>query len=166
MMTYFKKTVFFFFIAFIFSAFSLKNKQKNNSSPLCKKVKFEEVCKGNYCGITDRKHQVIKTQEEWSKLWEKTFSIQTPKPTLPKIDFNKEMILGIFSGEHSTGGYDIEITGIRKQKGEINASFFYVSPGPKCEVTSALTQPYCFIKLKKTSKNIVFKGLEGTRDCD
>ncbi len=165
-MTYFNKTVFFFFIAFVFSAFSLKNKQENTLKPVCKKVKFEEVCKGNYCGITDRKNHVIKTQEDWEKLWEKTYSIQTPKPKLPKIDFNKEMIIGIFSGEHNSGGYDIEITEIKKHKGEINASFFYVSPGPKCEVTSALTQPYRFIKLKKTSKNIVFKGFEGTRDCE
>ena len=75
-MTYFNKTVFFFFIAFVFSAFSLKNKQENTLKPVCKKVKFEEVCKGNYCGITDRKNHVIKTQEDWEKLWEKTYSIQ------------------------------------------------------------------------------------------
>ena len=165
-MKFLKKSVFFFFIAFILSAFSFKNRQGNTLKPLCKKVKFEEVCKGNYCGITDRKNQVIKTQEDWNKLWEKTYSIQTPKPKLPKIDFNKEMIIGIYSGEHNSGGYDVEITEIKKHKGEINVSFFYVAPGPTCEVTSALTQPYCFIRLKKSNKNILFKGYEGTRDCE
>ena len=74
-MKFLQKSISFFLLP-LFLVLSLKNKQKTTHHP-CKKVKFEEVCKGNYCGITDRKHQVIKTQEEWSKLWEKTFSIQT-----------------------------------------------------------------------------------------
>ena len=165
-MTYLQKSVFLFFLTFILSAFSLKNKPKLSSKPLCKKIKFEEVCRGNYCGITDKKNQVITNQKDWEKLWNKTYSIQSPKPKLPEIDFNKEMIVGLFSGEHNSGGYDLEITEIKKNKGEINVSFFYVSPGPKCDVTSALTQPYCFIKLKKSNKKILFKAYEGNRDCE
>lgn len=119
-------------------------------------VSFETISKGFNSGHIEKKHYVIENEAEWKNLWGKTNSISIPQPELPEVDFNKEMVIAVFQGEKSTGGYSIEIVNIVEDS-KITVFYKEFSPEPGDFVTQALTQPYHIVKIKKTDKEIVFQ---------
>ena len=70
---------------------------------------FETVARGGFCGHLDKKDYIIDTQSEWEELWEITVSIFSPRPKLPAIDFSENIIIAVYLGRCSSGGYTIEI---------------------------------------------------------
>jgi hypothetical protein len=92
---------------------------------------------------------VIRTQDEWNAFWKQHSSIDTNPLPASIIDFNREMVVGIFLGEKRTGGYEVEIVGAERSD---SALYFYYrkkSPLPGGMVTQALTQPFHLVKIAK-----------------
>ncbi len=118
--------------------------------------KFETIEKGFYCGHSYSADYVIRDQSEWEKLWGKTNSIRSPRPIVPKIDFTNEMVLGVYLGQRSSGGYSIEITKLVKKTDCLEAHVTEGTPNRNMMVTMALTQPYHLVKTAKTDKEIKF----------
>ena len=100
---------------------------------------------------------MIKSISEWSDLWNKVYSTVEPKPALPEINFNNEMILATFQGSHSTGGYSTAITELLEKENSLEVQVEEISPAPGSTVTQSFTQPFHIIKTKTTNKDIVFK---------
>jgi PrcB C-terminal len=74
------------------------------------------------------------------------------------VDFDREMVVGIFLGEKSTGGYEIEI--VRAEQGDSSLYFYYreKSPPPGAMVTQALTQPFHLVRVAKyDNPQIIFR---------
>lgn len=75
----------------------------------------------------------------------------------------------ICSGEKNTGGYDIKITDIGLQDGELLITVEESSPDPDAIVTQAITYPYTVLKLDKmpgvvrifNTKGEIFRNLNG-----
>lgn len=115
---------------------------------------FETISKGSWSGHNDRKNYVIKDNTKWSNLWDIVHLRVTPKPELPDINFNDEMIIAVFQGSRPTGGYNIEITGIIEKENSIEV--FIKETSPVGIVTLVLTQPYHIVKIKKADKEVIF----------
>lgn len=127
---------------------------------LVKSLEFTTIEKGFFSGFTKRKNWVIKTQEQWLKLWNMHTSTRIPHPPSPVIDFTKNMVLAVFIGQKPTGGFSVEIIRVEKKEDTIVVFFRETKPSPDAEVTAVLTQPYHIIKIKKTDLPVVFKNLE------
>ena len=121
-------------------------------------VPFVTVDRGFNSGIRERKLLVIKTEKEWKDLWQAHTAITTPPKSLPAVDFEKEMIVAVFSGEKPSGGHGIEILKIEEDsaKPEVRVTFREMKPPAGGMVTAALTQPYHIVKLKKVDLPVVF----------
>jgi hypothetical protein len=107
------------------------------------------VERGDRSGIRGPLQTVIRNQDEWKALWKRHSSTDTnPSPT-PIVDFNREMVVGIFLGEKRTGGYEVEI--VRTEQRDSLLYFYYreKSPPPGAMVTQALTQPFHLVKIAK-----------------
>jgi len=107
------------------------------------------VVRGHRSGIRDSLQTVIRNQDEWKALWKRHSSTDTnPSPALI-IDFNREMVVGIFLGEKPTGGYEVEI--VRAEQRDSSLYFYYREkiPSPGAMVTQALTQPFHLVKVPK-----------------
>jgi hypothetical protein len=50
--------------------------------------------KGTYSGIRDAQYVLIRSSKEWKDLWGR----HSPNSIVPKVDFSKEMVLGMFFG--------------------------------------------------------------------
>jgi PrcB C-terminal len=107
------------------------------------------VEKGDRSGIRGPLQTVIRNQDEWKALWKRHSSTETNPPAAPIVDFDREMVVGIFLGEKHTGGYGMEI--VRAERRESSLHFFYreESPPPGAMVTQALTQPFHLVKVAK-----------------
>lgn len=76
------------------------------------------------------------------------------------MNFDKDMILGVFMRQESTGGFAVKITRIEKYENELVAFFTEVKPPSNAEVTQVLTQPYRIIKIEKSDLPVIFKKVE------
>lgn len=120
-------------------------------------VEIKGKWKGYHCGYVDSERLVIETEGEWKEVWEKVVGFQIPKPKLPEVDFETEMIIAVFMGEQRTGGYSIDITRIIKEEEEIVVQVKEKHPDPDLLVTMALTQPYHIVVVKSSPLPVRFQ---------
>ncbi|MEW6295926.1 MAG: DUF4382 domain-containing protein [Candidatus Diapherotrites archaeon] len=121
-----------------------------------KEIDFETIEKGYNSGYKTAENLVVKDNSAWQAAWSKVKEGVSPAPELPSVDFSKEMVIAVFMGEQSTGGYSIEIDDLREQGNSIRVFVEESSPGPDEVVTLALTQPYHIVRTYLTDKNIEF----------
>ena len=109
-------------------------------------ISFQTVAKGSRSGVREPLQIVIRSQAEWDALWKRHVSIET-NPSPPRaIDFNKEIVIGVFLGEKPTGGYDMEIIRAEQTAGALVIHYREKNPPPGAIVIQVLTQPFHIIK--------------------
>ncbi len=124
---------------------------------LVQELTFETISKQSYSGHNSSQNYVITETSQWSNLWDIVHSTMTPKPDLPNVNFNNEMVIAVFQGSRLTGGYNIEITKIIEEENFVEVYVKETSPSPGDIVTQALTQPYHIVKTKRVDKKVIFK---------
>ncbi|MGV7643070.1 protease complex subunit PrcB family protein, partial [Mycobacterium kansasii] len=62
-------------------------------------------------GVSRPEQVVARTEPEWRALWER----HAPGRTPPAVDFSKNMVVAVFLGSRPSGGYQVQITGVRTQ---------------------------------------------------
>lgn len=67
------------------------------------------------------------------------------------------MVIAVFQGNHSTGGYAIKITQTVEKENSVEVFAKETSPSPDSMVTQAFTQPYHIVKTKRVDKEVLFK---------
>jgi hypothetical protein len=96
---------------------------------------------------------VIRDAESWEAL-HKSMYAHTEAAPLPKVDFSKNMVVGIFLGSKKTGGYDVKIT--RIQENETALEVLYTESTPKGLAAQVTSYPYHLVSVKSTNKTVVF----------
>ena len=122
------------------------------------RLSIDTVEKGYRSGIREPLQIVIRNQDEWNAFWKRHSSTDTNPLPAPIIDFDREMVVGIFLGEKSTGGYEVEI--VRAERSDSSLYFYYrkKSPAAGAMVTQALTQPFHLVKVAKYQNlQIIFR---------
>ncbi|OGS44098.1 MAG: hypothetical protein A2539_00815 [Elusimicrobia bacterium RIFOXYD2_FULL_34_15] len=108
--------------------------------------KFIKQWQDTTSGIKEKKSLIIKTQQEWQKLWkEHTDGLES----IPEVDFNKNIVIGVFMGEQRTGGYGIQISQIEESQDTIYIQTIETVPASGSGVTKQLTQPYHIVVVTK-----------------
>ncbi|MGH7773412.1 MAG: protease complex subunit PrcB family protein [Candidatus Binatia bacterium] len=119
-------------------------------------VPVSTLQKGNFSGVREALQIVIRTQGEWDDLWKRHSSNQAgPTPT-PSINFATEMVVGLFVGEKSTGGYEVEITRAERRNSRLYLYYLEKSPPRDAMVIQVLTQPYHLVKIPRDSSPVTF----------
>jgi hypothetical protein len=116
------------------------------------------VEKGDRSGIRGPVQTVIRNQDDWKAFWKRHSSTDANPTLAPIVDFDREMIVGIFLGEKGTGGYEVEI--VRAERRDSSLYFYYreESPHPGAIVTQALTQPFHLVRVGKyDNTQIIFR---------
>ena len=122
------------------------------------RLSMTSVEKGQRSGIREALQTVIRNRDEWNAFWKRHASTNTPPALAPIVDFDREMVVGIFLGEKSTGGYEVEI--VRAERRDSALYFYYreESPPPGAMVTQALTQPFHLVRVAKyQNPQIIFR---------
>jgi PrcB C-terminal len=73
------------------------------------RVAFSTISKGEYSGVRTVRNVVVANPEDWEHLWrEHTSDVSTPEP-VPRVNFDAEFVVAVFSGEKPTSGYGVKI---------------------------------------------------------
>lgn len=103
---------------------------------------------------------IIKNREEWEKLWIQFTRNNSPQPKVPQIDFDKEIVIGVFLGTRRTGGYNIVIEqAIDESSNNYTLFVRYDIPKRGSIVTMAMTSPFHIIAIDRSlleNKNVTF----------
>ncbi|MBU3979022.1 protease inhibitor I42 family protein [Patescibacteria group bacterium] len=124
-------------------------------------LKFETIIRDYNSNQTAQNNYVIKSEAEWIPVLQKT-NAGLPAP----IDFNKEIVIAVFQGEKSTGGYSIEIQKIIENENNIEVFVNETSPGKNCMVTQAFTSPFQVVKVQRSDKEVVFETEKVVTVCE
>ena len=74
------------------------------------------------------------------------------------MDFTREMVLAGFMGQQNSGGYAIEVTGVKADNRALTAYVRRTSPPPGGVSIQVLTHPFCFAAVKKSNLPVKFVG--------
>lgn len=120
------------------------------------KIRIEKEWKGLQSGYTFPSKFIIETEVQWEEVWDKIHRFRLPRPELPKIDFETEMVIAVFMGVQKSGSYDIRIVEILQAEKEIRVMVRQREPSPDTVQTMALTQPYHVVVIEKSPLPIRF----------
>lgn len=129
-------------------------------------VLFNSLQKGVYSGISERTMVVVSSKGEWDRLWAEHVSMTSPMTEAPQIDFSKDMVVGVFSGDKPSGGYEVEIVKIECEEKTMTVFYREIMPSPKDIVSAVMTQPYHLIKTERQDLQIEFKEVESGESHD
>jgi hypothetical protein len=121
-------------------------------------VSFQTIEKGQRSGISDPSHVVARNSAEWKALWEKHNAFLSERAQAPTIHFDREIVIGVFLGNRTTGGYEVEIVNITQIDRMMTVFFTEKTPPKNGMVIQSLTQPFHLVRLSaKGDQQIRFR---------
>ncbi len=91
-------------------------------------------------------------------VWAAIHANQSPPPTPPEVDFERETVVVLVLGERRTGGYGVAVRQVTERRDTVTLTVGVISPVPDAMVTMALTSPYQIVSVPIVGKTFVFTG--------
>jgi hypothetical protein len=114
------------------------------------------VDKGGQSNVEEARQVVVRTDAEWTKLWQQ----HSPDRQRPAVDFAKDMIVGVFMGSRSTAGYNISIVSTFAKDGNVLVRYQESAPRPGTMAAQVLTFPYHLVAIPKASGEVKFEKIQ------
>ena len=128
------------------------------------RVPFETIMQGSYAERRTAGEEVARSQTEYERIWRQTQSGSPAEPDVEggatEVDFDSEMVIALFMGRQSTGGYAIEVDEVRVDERRATVYYRERHPDRGAMVTQALTSPYHLVRLPRLSRDIRFSRRE------
>jgi hypothetical protein len=124
------------------------------ASPMREPVPFTTVARGQQSAVEERREVVVRTAAEWKALWKE----HSPDEPLPKVDFEKSIVVGVFTGMRPTGGYAVEITAIDRDGEGLVVSWRETKPAADAMLSQMLTFPFHLVSTGRVAGKVDFKA--------
>ena len=128
-------------------------------------IAISEIAKGQQCGITTQRLEVIRDSSSFTNLWRSHSEGFSPAPEQPVVDFDQNIVIATFFGEQRTGGHSIAITGVAELAESIVVNVKETLPGAGCMLTMAVSKPYHVVTIPKSSKPAAFVTTVERANC-
>lgn len=116
------------------------------------------VAQGTQSNVTQPRQVVVRTAEAWRSLWV-THSTQP----MPRVDFSRSVVVGVFLGSRPTAGFRVEITGVTTQDTEAVVRFVEHRPAPDAILAQIITAPFHLVTLPATLQTITLQQADPAR---
>jgi protease stability complex PrcB-like protein len=113
------------------------------------------VDKGEQSNIDEAKQVVVRTEAEWTKLWQQ----HSPDRKRPAVDFSKDMVVGVFMGSRPTAGYNLSVVSTFAKDGNVLVQYRESQPRPGAMAAQVLTFPYHLVAVPKTAGDVKFEKI-------
>ena len=129
-------------------------------------IEFSVIKSGTNGGFTTKHNEVITSNEEFRKVWDRALLNMMDKDPLPEIDFENKMIILVAMGQQTSGGHKIEVVGVQNATDGVGITILEFKPGKKCITTDALAFPFQLIEIAKSEKQVTFITKEQFSTCE
>lgn len=114
-------------------------------------------------GIVKQELVIVKSAGDWQKLWERHCSREIgEKPPLPKVDFDRYVLVAAFAGSKPTGGYSVSLTG-RQGPREFSVTATLEKPAKGEILAQAFTYPFAMEAFPRSTKPMRVRWVEKQR---
>jgi PrcB C-terminal len=114
------------------------------------------VDKGEQSNIDEARQVVVRTEAEWTKLWQQ----HSPDRQRPTVDFAKDMIVGVFMGSRPSAGYNISIVSTFAKDDNVLVRYQESTPRPGTMTAQVLTFPYHLVAVPKAAGEVRFEKVQ------
>jgi protease stability complex PrcB-like protein len=111
----------------------------------------------SYSGLIDSLRVVVRDSSAWRQLWQQINRPFIPPPSLPSIDFRREMVVVAALGSRPNGGFDVVIEGAAEDSSGIEIDVRRSSPAAGCPVSAVETQPVDLARLPASARSLRFR---------
>ena len=113
---------------------------------------MKTLAKGDVSNIDEARQVVVRSSEEWAKLWQ----MHSPDHERPAVDFARDMVVAVFLGSRPTAGYAVEIVGARETQGTLVVQYRIRAPGRDAITAQVLTAPYQLVLVPRHAGDVKF----------
>jgi VWFA-related protein len=111
----------------------------------------------------DRARQVVvRSETEWQALWKQ----HAPGRAAPAVDFVKNMVLAVFLGTRTSGGFEAQITGARLDGGTLVVNWTERRPGRDQMAAQVMTSPAHIVSVPRHAGEVRFEQQRGPQGPD
>ena len=121
-------------------------------APMAQTLTFTTVARGDASEQQTARQVTIRTAAEWTALWKE----HAPTEKMPAVDFNKDMVVGIFLGTKPSAGHEVEIVGVRTEEKDLIVEYVQKQPGRGTLAAQILTEPYHLVSVPKHAGTVKF----------
>lgn len=97
-------------------------------------VAFEPILQDDYSGVTVKQNVVIRDAASFERLWTAHFLGRSPAQPLPKIDFARKMVVGVFTGAQPVGCRSVSIAKVVQEGRQMTIEY---------EISTLMTVAIC-----------------------
>jgi len=117
---------------------------------------LRQLDKGDQSNVDDARQTVARTSDEYNTLWR----LHAPDRPQPKVDFAKEMVVGVFMGSRPTAGFAIEILGTRDEAGTLVVQYRETRPARGMITAQVITSAYHIVAIQSRPGMVRFERIE------
>jgi PrcB C-terminal len=111
--------------------------------------------KGDQSNVDDARQVALRTAAEWKTLWRQ----HSPDRDQPRVDFGRDMVVGVFLGSRTTAGFSVEIVSALVEQGALVVRFRETRPQGDRIVAQVITSPYHLVAVPRHSGEVKFEKL-------
>jgi hypothetical protein len=104
-------------------------------------------------GVDRAEQAVARNDREWQALWQR----HAPGRTAPAVDFNRNMVLAVFLGSRPSAGYQVQITGVRREGTALIVQWNEGRPGRDQVASAVMTSPAHIIAVPRHEGEVRFE---------
>ena len=112
--------------------------------------------KGDQSNMDDVRQAVVRTAAAWNTLWRQ----HAPDRPQPKVDFAREMVVGVFMGSRPTAGFAVEIIGMRDEGGMLVVEYRETRPARGLVSAQVITSAYHIVALPTRAGDVTFERVQ------
>lgn len=117
-------------------------------------------------GYHDSASVVVRDAVQWRSAWTRLHGNRSEPPSLPAVDFSSEMLIVAALGTKASGGFSIYVDSAYRREEGVEVVLRHVSPGARCGVTAALTQPVDIARIPASADLVTFRVRSEVQDCE
>ena len=110
--------------------------------------------KGDQSNVDDARQVAARTTAEWNTLWRQ----HSPDRDQPRVDFGRDMVLGVFLGSRTTAGFSVEIVSALVEQGILVVRFRETRPQSDRISAQVITSPYHLVAVPRHSGDLRFEN--------
>jgi hypothetical protein len=112
--------------------------------------------RGQTSWVEEPRQAVARTPAQWETLW-RGHARERP---LPDVDFDKEIVVAVFSGSRPTAGYAVEIAGVKAGGGVTVVQYYESQPRPGMVTAQVITTPFHIVAIPRPPGELIFEKVE------
>jgi hypothetical protein len=125
---------------------------------LSSQVSFTTLSRGQQSGIEQPREVVVRDEAALKALWQ----AHAPGDAPPRVDFRTSMVVGIFTGQHSTAGHAVEIVALERAADAVVVVYRREAPGEGDVSAQVITFPHHIVRVPRHEGPVRFRQ-EGSK---